>query len=68
MNNDGMKMVDFDEFCRDCKFYSYSEDEEPCCNCLEEPMNLYSRKPVKFKEVSQNAKREKSRRNSKTKR
>lgn len=36
------------KYCRDCKYGSYADTEEPCSECLEEPVNLYTDKPVRF--------------------
>jgi len=44
-----MKEVYFDEFCLKCEFKNNEENEPPCDACLEEPVNEYSHKPVKFK-------------------
>ena len=42
------KEVYFDEFCSQCAFEENLESEKPCDECLEEPVNEYSHKPVKF--------------------
>lgn len=44
------KEVYFDEYCKSCKYYKLSEEEHPCDTCLENPINLYSQKPVNWKE------------------
>lgn len=49
MNNDGMKEVYFGLYCKTCEHYSKDQDQEPCNECLTEPMNQYSHKPVKWK-------------------
>lgn len=49
MDLDERKEVYFDKYCSKCISCGKKEDEEPCCDCLEEPVNLYSHKPVKFK-------------------
>lgn len=41
--------VYFHEYCKTCKFKDTSETEEPCNECLDNPMNLYSHKPVNYK-------------------
>lgn len=48
MEIDGLKEVYFDEYCKTCEFYNSKEDEEPCAECLNEPVNQYSHKPVKY--------------------
>ena len=52
MNGDGMKLVYFDEYCKTCKHHDVAEDSVPCNDCLTEPVNQYSHKPVKW-EVEQ---------------
>ena len=47
---DCYKEVYFGEYCNKCKYNDRSEGEDPCYECLENPVNLYSHKPVKFKE------------------
>ena len=50
MGGDTYKIVNFDEYCKKCEHYETEEHEEPCHVCLNEPVNEYSHKPVKFKE------------------
>ena len=45
------KEVDFATFCRTCKFGPKEEHEEPCDECLTQPWNENSHKPVKYKEA-----------------
>lgn len=42
------KEVYFGQYCKKCKHVDTKEDEEPCEECLNYPVNLYSHKPVKF--------------------
>ncbi len=42
------KIVNFDEYCESCKHCDTSEEEDPCFECLTEPVNEYSHKPVKW--------------------
>ena len=49
------KEVYFHEYCKKCVYKDKKEDETPCDECLAEPMNTYSHKPVKFKEEDKNA-------------
>lgn len=44
------KEVRFDEYCKTCKYESKKEDEDPCDECINNPVNLYSKKPVNWKE------------------
>lgn len=50
MENDNYKEVYFNEFCKTCEHSGCQEHEDPCYECLNEPVNLYSHKPVKYKE------------------
>ena len=40
--------VFFGEYCKTCKYKNYSETDSPCAECIAEPVNLYSHKPVKW--------------------
>lgn len=42
--------VDFKKYCEICKHKDVEETEDPCNECLENPMNLFSQKPVKWEE------------------
>lgn len=44
------KIVDFAQWCPKCRHRDLNENQEPCCDCLEEPVNTESRKPVRWKE------------------
>lgn len=44
------KEVEFDKYCKSCAHSELAESEDPCDECLENPSNLYSRKPVNWKE------------------
>lgn len=50
MSNDDYKEVYFHKYCPKCKYKDVEEIKDPCNECLGEPYNLYSHKPVKFKE------------------
>lgn len=50
MNSDGYKEVRFDEYCKTCKHWPKKDNEEPCDECLDNPTNLYSHKPIKWEE------------------
>jgi hypothetical protein len=45
------KIVDFDKYCPTCQSKAISSIDEPCNECLNNPTNLDSRKPVKYKEA-----------------
>ena len=44
------KEVDFFEYCPKCKYQTNTDSEYPCDDCLTESVNLYSKKPVFFRE------------------
>lgn len=50
MNIDGTKEVYFDEYCKTCSHFNTTEENMPCFDCLTEPVNQYSHKPVKWEE------------------
>ena len=50
MSEEVYKEVYFDQYCKNCKYKETNEAEDPCDECLGEPVNLYSHKPVKYKE------------------
>lgn len=47
---DNYKEVDFEKYCKTCKYKDLKESKDPCNECLEEYSNLYTHKPVKYKE------------------
>ena len=51
------KIVDFEQWCPECLYFGYDEADEPCHECLGEPVNADSHKPTKFRP----AKKEKNR-------
>lgn len=44
------KEVRFDQYCQTCAHRQTKETDKPCSECLEQGFNLYSRKPVMYKE------------------
>lgn len=44
------KEVLFDQYCKTCKYEKLAEIDHPCVECLEEPINLESSKPVCWEE------------------
>lgn len=44
------KEVYFNLYCKKCEHENIPEKDSPCHECLDEPANLYSHKPVKFEE------------------
>lgn len=47
---DNYKEVFFGWYCDTCENKKKKEDESPCCECLSEPGNVDSHKPVYYKE------------------
>lgn len=47
---DDYREVRFDIYCETCKHKEKKENEEPCDECLEDPINLNTEKPVRWKE------------------
>ena len=50
MNSEGYKEVYFEQYCKTCKHKDTNEADDPCDECLSEPMNIYSHKPTKYVE------------------
>lgn len=42
--------VYFDQYCKTCKYEKVLQEKDPCNECLAEPINLYSHKPVKYED------------------
>lgn len=51
------KEVDFFRYCKQCKFFTTPGYSDPCDECLGQPVNENSKKPVYFQEVKNSAKR-----------
>ena len=51
---DDYKEVYFDKYCEACEYKDAPETEDPCAGCLDNPINLYSHKPVNYKEKTSN--------------
>ena len=47
--DENYKEVYFGQYCQLCRFETLDETEDPCRECLTNPVNLYSHKPVMFK-------------------
>lgn len=50
MSCEGYKEVYFDKYCNICKNKNVKESKDPCNECLSNPINLYSHKPINYKE------------------
>ena len=48
MELEGTKEVYFGQYCETCEHLNKKEDESPCYECLDEPYNVNSHKPVKY--------------------
>lgn len=44
------KEVYFGEYCKTCKHVDKKETDEPCDDCLNEPVNTYSHRPICWEE------------------
>ena len=47
MNPD--KEVYFDQYCETCEYWLLNDADEPCNECLDNPTNTESHKPVNYK-------------------
>ena len=50
MDYQNQKEVYFHKYCETCKHRKVENTEEPCNECLGEPTNWNSHKPVKYEE------------------
>lgn len=50
MDQQSYKVVYFHKYCKTCKHKDVKDTKEPCCECLSEPTNLNSHKPVYYDE------------------
>lgn len=50
MLDNNLKEVYFDQYCKTCKHKDVAESEDPCYDCLAEPSNIDSHKPVRWEE------------------
>ena len=48
MNEENMKIVEFEKYCKTCVHKDIAESEHPCFECLDEPAVQYSHKPIKY--------------------
>ena len=52
--NDEYREVNFYQYCPKCRYHKRPDEAEPCAECLDEPYNKESTKPVNFKPVGPN--------------
>lgn len=45
----GLKEIYFYQYCPTCLYKDKTEADDPCWDCLNEPVNEDSHKPVKYK-------------------
>lgn len=43
------KMVEFDKYCETCEYKDLKESKDPCHECLSNPTNVGSIKPMNYK-------------------
>ena len=46
------KLVEFDKYCKSCKYETASEHSDPCDECLTYPTNTNTNQPVLWEEKS----------------
>lgn len=56
MNYD-YKEVYFDQYCKTCKHADVDDVKDPCNECLDNPANEHSHKPVNYEEDPRRVKR-----------
>lgn len=52
MDHQAYKEVYFHKYCEKCKHKKLADNESPCGECLNEPLNWNTHKPVKYEEKS----------------
>ena len=52
--DDSLKEVYCGQYCHACVHFDKLGFEDPCDECLSEPANTYSHKPVKYEEKEKN--------------
>lgn len=45
-----IKEVDFEKWCKTCKYEKREEEEDPCWDCLDQPWRENSTKPIEWEE------------------
>ena len=43
------KIVNFEKYCKTCKFKKADESWDPCDDCLNHPVNTNSERPVRWR-------------------
>lgn len=67
--DESYKEVDFHKYCKTCKFEKCDETDvlAPCWDCLNEPVNVYSHKPVHYEQAERGHVEPKAKREEKEK-
>lgn len=52
------KIIDFDKYCKTCKHCDVVGYEDPCNDCLDNPVNNNSKKPIHYEEDEKKIKKE----------
>lgn len=50
MDDQAYKEVYFGEYCKKCEYRDRNDTDEPCNECLGEPLNWNTHRPVKYEE------------------
>ena len=45
------KIVEFGDWCKRCKHWEKTEADDPCWDCLADPVNYATHKPTRFEEA-----------------
>lgn len=56
-------IVEFDKYCKTCKHKELEDKYDPCCDCLDNPTNINSRKPIHYEEDEKLVKEEEKKNN-----
>lgn len=43
------KIVEFDKYCETCEYKDLEHFEDPCNECLDNPTNVHTKRPVCYK-------------------
>lgn len=57
MDSQAYKEVYFHEYCKSCKHKQVEHTEDPCDECLSEPINLNTHRPVKYEKKAEHGKK-----------
>jgi hypothetical protein len=56
MDSQAYKEVYFDQYCRKCEHRDKEGTDEPCEECLSEPLNWNTHRPIKYEEKKKGTK------------